>query len=78
MKPVVTLATGRVTSRDETIKILEHLLENARSGEIQEVVVVAVQADGDLSFDWSSLFDKHKILGAISVLQYRILHHCER
>lgn len=56
----------------ETIRLLEEMLEKARSGEIRSVAVVTVKANGNVTSCWHSEDQFHTLLGALSWISHRM------
>lgn len=59
----------------DTIDILKNLLERAESGEIVEAAVAWINHEDRPSNKVSSSADMARLLGAITLLQYRMLAH---
>lgn len=56
----------------ETIKIIESMLDKARSGEIRSIAIVGVKANQSVVSCWHSEEQFHTLLGAASWLSYRM------
>lgn len=57
----------------EIVKILEDMLDAAKTGKIESVVLVVLHADGDVETICPTNDNFHKLLGGISQLQFNMM-----
>ena len=67
------LRTTAVTDKEAAVHKLEKMLQHAREGHVQAVAVALVGATGRVNATWSDS-DTASLLGAVSLLQYRMLN----
>ena len=71
-----TLQTTAVTDRELAVRTLEKMLQHAHEGHVQAVAVAWVGATGRVNATWSHS-NAASMLGAVSLLQYRLLNTLE-
>ena len=67
------LRTTAITDRESAVRTLEKMLQCAREGHVQAVAVAWVGATGRVDAAWSDS-DAASLLGAVSLLQHRMLN----
>lgn len=67
------LRTTAVTEREAVVHTLEKMLQHAREGHVQTVAIAWVGSTGRVNATWSD-GDAASMLGAVSVLQFRLLN----
>jgi hypothetical protein len=77
MAKIHTLRTTAVTDRESVVHTLEKMLQHAREGHLQAVAIAWVGATGGINAAWSENSNAASILGAVSLLQYRLLNAVE-
>ena len=70
------LQTTAVTDRESVVHTLEKMLQHAREGHVQAVAVAWVGPTGRVNAAWSDS-NAASTLGAVSLLQYRLLNTLE-
>jgi hypothetical protein len=58
--------------RQQTVDLLSRMLYRAQNGELIGCAVVGVLENGDLTWNYTSHIDKHKLIGAIETLKLDI------
>jgi hypothetical protein len=66
-----------VTDRESVVRTLEKMLHQAREGDVQAVAIAWVGATGGINAAWSES-NAASMLGAVSLLQYRLLNTLDR
>lgn len=74
-KKIVGLVEGTNTApvNKDVVASLERLLEEAKRGEIQSLAYAAVKPCGDSVTGWNNRAHYHQLLGALLVVQNRML-----
>lgn len=54
-------------------EILEETLQEVRDGDIAQVAIALVRPDGSLDAYWVETDEAAKLLGAVALLQYRLV-----
>ena len=73
MADIKALPTFKAAVDEDVVRVLEHALEKAKAGEIGGVAVAWVYHNGDAGNNYSKSDDMIRLLGSISILEYRIL-----
>lgn len=73
MADIIDFKTRDTVSTEETVKILEEWIEEARRGEIVSVALVGLRPDGSSTEESSSTSHVHALIGAIRILETRVL-----
>lgn len=58
---------------EDTVRVLEEMLERAKVGDLSSVAVATVHRDGSVGSIWSEVHNLGCMAGAIARMQYRIL-----
>ena len=69
-------ALPAVTDRESVVRTLEKMLQQAHEGHMQAVAIAWVGATGRVNASWSDS-NAASMLGAVSLLQYRLLNALE-
>ena len=69
-------ALPAVTDRESVVRTLEKMLQQAHEGHMQAVAIAWVGATGRVNAAWSDS-NAASMLGAVSLLQYRLLNALE-
>lgn len=77
MGDVVRLVTRQDVINQEAIKLLERVLEEARSGAVVEVAVATVYRTGAFSTGHTPTDDAARMLGACTRLVHRLCKRCD-
>jgi len=70
-RKVLKLVTQRVQANEDTVSLLEHMLDEAKRGEVESVAVAYVRSDRSIGHHWSSSY-VGTLLGSVSRLQYAL------
>lgn len=73
---IVSLKTFATQSNEETVAILREYLEMAERGEIVVAAVVGIEPNGASRTQCSASDHFQGLLGAISILQHRMIESC--
>lgn len=76
MSKLVSLQTRGARINAESVAILKEYLAMAEAGEIQAVAVAGVRGDGSTQTQSSSTDHFQTLLGAVAVLQHRMIEEC--
>jgi hypothetical protein len=76
MAKIHTLRTTAATDRESVVRTLEKMLRHAHEGHVQAVAVAWVGPTGRVNAAWSHS-NAASMLGAVSLLQYRLLNTLE-
>lgn len=72
----VSLEKARAQPSKDAVEFLEHMLEEAKSGEVQAFVIATVRQSGDVGASWAgrdSRFDWYRLIGALEHLKWNML-----
>lgn len=69
---VKRLAEVKPTVDEDSVAFLEEVLEEAKRGEIREVLIIGVERDGKIA-SWANFKDSEPIIAYIERLKYRML-----
>jgi hypothetical protein len=73
---LVALTTRGSKINAETVEILREYLSLAEAGELQAVAVAGVRPDGSSQTQSSSTDHFQTLIGAVAVLQHRMIEEC--
>lgn len=76
MTNLVPLQTRGNKINAESVQILKDYLSLAESGEIQAVAIASVRQDGSSQTQSSSTDHFQTLIGAVAVLQHRMIDEC--
>jgi hypothetical protein len=57
----------------ETLRVLEQLVEDARSGSLRALAYVGVTSERAINTNWIGHCDKHTLIAGTSMLNHRVL-----
>lgn len=83
MGEVTPLFEGSVAGRpkgepnDELVALLEQLVEDARSGQLQAIAYTGVTDMRALNTNWCGICDQHDMIAGVHVLSHRLLTACD-
>lgn len=72
---VTKLVTDRSVRQEHVVKNLEELLERAKKGEYDSMLVVAEGTNGDLWWHYSGTNSTAKLFGYLKMLEHWLAHH---
>lgn len=78
MTELRVLDTEREQCIRNSIETLESALEEARAGRVVAVAIAVLRPKGEINVGHSDTADVGRLLGAISLLQWRLLNNLER
>lgn len=70
---LAVLPTSRLRAHEKTVEILEQWLERARRGEITQVALAGVCADGGVAHQHSPTDDFFVLIGAVEAVKFDML-----
>jgi hypothetical protein len=73
---VIPLKLSIEREKESAIEILEEILTQAKLGQVQSVAIGVIRPDGTMGTGWSE-GAASALLGAISLLNYRLLQSVE-
>ena len=64
---------GRPESNPDVVGLLEEWLSRAKDGKLHAVAIAAVHPDGAVSTDWSAGGRLIGVIGAVAILNHRVM-----